>query len=91
MVSRVLESLQSILRDYENTCETSLVGGTHPVHSCSLFGVGNFVVGEDIVGASHRQPYAVFVVLERVLRHLGIEHLHQCHSSVGIAVYVVSL
>ena len=55
----------------------------------SLGGVGDFVVGEDVVGASHGQPDAVLVVLKDVVGNLSVETFHHRHSSVAVVVDVV--
>ena len=57
---------------------------------CSLGGVTDEVIGENVVRATHGQPGAVFIVLEGVVGHAGIENFHQRHSSVAVVVDVVS-
>ena len=48
------------------------------------------VVGEHVVGAPHGHSDAVLVFLEGVVGHVGVETLHQCHSSVAVLVDVVA-
>lgn len=48
------------------------------------------VLGEDIVAASHGEPDAVPVAVERVVRHIGAERLEHRHPSVAVAVDVVA-
>ena len=70
-------------------------GGARPAFQrrtaqyCSLVRTGDVVLREDVVGATHRQSDAVLVVLEFVVGHIGVETLHQRHSSVAVVVDVV--
>ena len=45
---------------------------------------------EHVVGASHRQPDTVIVVLECVVGHNGVETFHHRQSGVGVIVDIVA-
>ena len=42
------------------------------------------------MAASHGDSHAVLVVLKYVVRHVRVERLHHCQSSVAIVVDVVA-
>ena len=65
-------------------------GGREPVRYFSLGGVGDDVVGEHVVGASHGKPYAVLVALEYIVGYLGIKSLHQRHSGIAVIMNIVA-
>ena len=48
------------------------------------------VIGEDIAAASHGDSHPVLVVLEDIVRYVGVEGLHHCQSRVPIVVDVVT-
>ena len=64
-----------------------------PVNTNKIFSLGRAaddVVGEDVVTASYGEPHAVFVVLEGVIGHVGVERLQHRQSSVAVVVDVVT-
>ena len=48
------------------------------------------VLGEDVAAASYGEPNPVFVALEDVVGHVGIERFHYCQSIVALVVDVVA-
>lgn len=81
MEEKIVEATVSNGKDRRN--------GTESKVKYVLAGVGEAVVGEDVVSAAHREPHTILVVFERIVGHLGVERLQEGHASIPVVVTVV--